>query len=47
MHLSHLDGDTEAHDVKNLFTEEAASLMQALQFKQNEITDNPRGWITP
>ena len=47
MHLSHLDGDTEAHDVKNLFTEEAASLMQALQFKQDEITHNPRGWITP
>jgi arylsulfatase A-like enzyme len=47
MHLSHLDGDTEAHDVKNLFPEDAASLKQALQSKQDEITDNPRGWITP
>jgi arylsulfatase A-like enzyme len=45
MHLSRLDDDAEAHDVQNLFAEDAASLMQALRVKQDEISDNPRGWI--
>jgi arylsulfatase A-like enzyme len=46
MHLSRLDGDAEAYDVQNLFAEEAASLMYALQVKQAEVSDNPRGCIT-
>lgn len=45
MHLSRINDDAEAHDVQNLFPEETAELMQALQAKQQEIKDNPRGWI--
>ena len=46
MHLSRLEGDTEAHDVQNLFAEDAASLTQLLHAKQDEIRANPRGWIS-
>jgi arylsulfatase A-like enzyme len=44
MHLSRLNGDTEAHDVQNLYPEQSASMRQALEQKQDEVRTNKRGW---
>ncbi|MCP4004259.1 MAG: sulfatase [bacterium] len=43
-HLSRLDVDIEAHDLRRKHPEVAEELSQALQAKRKEIRDNPRGW---
>jgi hypothetical protein len=44
MHLSRLNGDTEAHDVQNLYPEQSRLMRQALEQKQDEVRTNKRGW---
>ena len=43
-HLSDLDRDREAHDLRHRFPARAARLAEALDAKRAEFADDPRGW---
>ncbi|MFP6664831.1 MAG: sulfatase [Deltaproteobacteria bacterium] len=43
-HLSRLDADAEAHELSNLYPDEAKRLDVTLQAMRERIEENPRGW---
>jgi arylsulfatase A-like enzyme len=45
-HLSALEGDAEAHDLRHKYPEVARRLSEVLEAAQREFDANPRGWKT-
>ena len=43
-HLTRIDADLEAHDLRQKHPEVARRLAAALEAKRQEIAENPRGW---
>jgi len=44
-HLTRLDKDQEAHEISNLYPDEAEALSRSLSRMGEMILENPRGWI--
>ena len=46
-HLTRLDADAEAHDLRMKHPEDASRLGERLASMREEIRENPRGWRSP
>jgi arylsulfatase A-like enzyme len=46
-HLTLVDSDTEAHDLRHLYPDDTSRLAAVLEDARREFAENPRGWKQP